>query len=510
MGNCFAAQTGGAGTKQEGHPAQPEFYQPEELIEPMPPPPPLKEEKRMMGQVRPRVPINAWPQEKNEGQARIQGRVMVQENEGGEGELDFETAVVMLMSQFPEASPEQAGAYLAAAMEEEGVWIALKGALKNAVDEMKEEGFVDGEGVKEDGGSGFEGVDPFFLLHDTGEWRDGAELPAGPMHEPWQGGPWLQDFVRGTEGEGSEAMDLADPFSVANVPAGRRNEYGAGALQKLAEEFPRVGMSDIRKTMKANNMRLGASHKALKATMDKAVVEERGGKVEGAGLEGVRLMKRRRCRRDAPPTLPCDLVEAEWEAVLRQYALVQEGVECQLAQEMQEEEYAIERQQIECGCCCGDFSFEGMAQCADGHLFCFRCLQRRVEESTFGSSQATASLPCMDTNGCNEVFPFSEVRRALPGATLDRYEQRQAEESVAQARLENANLVACPFCHLPVEMDDGQTLLACPNTDCGKVASPTFCPTLSLQRHLMLVLWWCRRAAGYARGQAMGSCAAMK
>lgn len=32
-----------------------------------------------------------------------------------------------------------------------------------------------------------------------------------------------------------------------------------------------------------------------------------------------------------------------------------------------------------------------------------------MEESTFGGSKAASSLPCMDTGGCEECFPWSEV-----------------------------------------------------------------------------------------------------
>lgn len=102
---------------------------------------------------------------------------------------------------------------------------------------------------------------------------------------------------------------------------------------------------------------------------------------------------------------------------------------------------------IECGCCCMDYRFEEMVQvkllqklvssylyclsyleytlgvslwsldnqlqslmqCAEGHLFCFTCLRRRIEESTFGGAKASNLLPCMDTSGCEEFFPWSEV-----------------------------------------------------------------------------------------------------
>jgi hypothetical protein len=58
-----------------------------------------------------------------------------------------------------------------------------------------------------------------------------------------------------------------------------------------------------------------------------------------------------------------------------------------------------------------------------------------VEEFTFGGLQTIGPLACMDTEGCTEPFPASEVRRALPAEILSKYEQRQAEDAVARAEL---------------------------------------------------------------------------
>lgn len=109
-----------------------------------------------------------------------------------------------------------------------------------------------------------------------------------------------------------------------------------------------------------------------------------------------------------------------------------------------------------------------MVQCAEGHLFCFTCLRRRVEESTFGGSQACSSLACMDTSGCEEYFPWSEVKRALPSDVFAKYEQRQAEDAVVQAKL--TGLVYCPFCNMPWEVDPGLRVLKCANERCQKAS----------------------------------------
>ena len=125
--------------------------------------------------------------------------------------------------------------------------------------------------------------------------------------------------------------------------------------------------------------------------------------------------------------------------------------------------------QAECGCCFFEFQIENMVQCEEGHRFCFGCLRRQVEGIIYGSFKAPACLPCMHTAyHCQKSIGLSDIRRALPGDVVERYEECQAREAVIEAKLEN--LFYCPFCSIPCEVDKCVQVFDCPNPKCLMVS----------------------------------------
>eukprot|EP00899_Mesostigma_viride_P000830 jgi/Mesvir1/10748/Mv13817-RA.2 len=139
-------------------------------------------------------------------------------------------------------------------------------------------------------------------------------------------------------------------------------------------------------------------------------------------------------------------------------------------------------------CCYSDHLIQQMVECQGAHLFCKTCVKRYVEDVLFGTTRAERGLPCMLAGGsCKASIPRPQLQRALPQELLDRFERRQAEDSLQQARL--AGLARCHACQLAVELDDGMSEFKCPScrqdtcTACGEEAhSPLTCDQFENRR----------------------------
>jgi hypothetical protein len=64
------------------------------------------------------------------------------------------------------------------------------------------------------------------------------------------------------------------------------------------------------------------------------------------------------------------------------------------AEKLNEELATAEGSLMECGCCYGEYAFEALVQCSEGHLFCRTCLQRYCEQTVFGK-HLFPPLPCI-------------------------------------------------------------------------------------------------------------------
>ena len=122
----------------------------------------------------------------------------------------------------------------------------------------------------------------------------------------------------------------------------------------------------------------------------------------------------------------------------------------QLARSINEDEYAQAEALLECECCFGDFTWEDITVCTNGHFFCHECLDRSVKEALYGQggglSREKGSVRCISSvasPACQGFVPSTLLPQVLPTETFDRLEQRLSRDQLQSSGLP---LVHCPTC----------------------------------------------------------------
>lgn len=90
---------------------------------------------------------------------------------------------------------------------------------------------------------------------------------------------------------------------------------------------------------------------------------------------------------------------------------------------------------VECPCCCDEFAIGDMVACRDeGHLFCCGCLEAFAKNQIFGvgnlgvdatTKKPNVELKCFHSDGCNSGFDRACLDKALPRATIEKYDSMQ-------------------------------------------------------------------------------------
>lgn len=258
-------------------------------------------------------------------------------------------------------------------------------------------------------------------------------------------------------------VDLETPPSFASMKDLGDSLYLQWCLHCLSTDFPRVRIAEFRCALKFHTGKLAPAYTAIAAAHQNAIRKEqklppnedfkRLRREKWLPYTGLKLMKVGRQFPADKPDAKCPLFERHLAALHSELSIISAAS-------------WVEADTLECGCCCADVRFEEMVQCADGHLFCFTCLRRSVEESTFGSLPVSGALACLDMTGCDKSIPWSEIKRAVQAELLLKFEQRQANDCVARAKLQG--LVYCPFCNYACELDAGIQALKCPEKSCMK------------------------------------------
>ncbi|XP_041473758.1 uncharacterized protein LOC121422663 [Lytechinus variegatus] len=274
--------------------------------------------------------------------------------------------------------------------------------------------------------------------------------------------------------ENKETEKEIDYLNVDNRRRGifpNYHQYITQGIDLLSNDFVKISKTSLRLVM--NSLNYG-SYVKTKKVLDDAIhadpniqvmmrddtkgsffnVEKDGRKAE------VRLMKKaRKPLHIFTPLHP----ELQKEIDFYKKHIIKETAKAdfEVALKLNEDQYEQEGQMIECGCCYLEVTFENMIQCLEGHLFCQTCLQRYTKEAVYGQGKAT--LSCLE-DGCDSVFPRSQLEKTLTKEILLKYDERVVEESINMADMDN--LLRCPNCNYAAVLDKDHKVFSCP--ECHK------------------------------------------
>ncbi|CAG8522921.1 6090_t:CDS:2 [Funneliformis mosseae] len=135
------------------------------------------------------------------------------------------------------------------------------------------------------------------------------------------------------------------------------------------------------------------------------------------------------------------------EEIQKLYAIKleeQSKADYEIAKQVNFTEYTKNEQLITCGCCYGDYPFEDLTCCNEGHLFCKDCINHLVQEGLFGQGSLRGKqIKCIEPSGCDGYFTDDQLNATLSPDIFKNYLDSLIEHSLKQS---NLSLVQCPFC----------------------------------------------------------------
>ncbi|KAF3903841.1 hypothetical protein AA313_de0209752 [Arthrobotrys entomopaga] len=121
-----------------------------------------------------------------------------------------------------------------------------------------------------------------------------------------------------------------------------------------------------------------------------------------------------------------------------------------VAQALNEKQYEEINGLLECECCFGDYTFEMMAACCQGHLFCHNCVANAAKEGLYGQTTSLVkekgSIRCLSSIAdppCDGYLPLDLISQVLPEEILRAMEDKFIEDDIAHCGMPIAK---CPFC----------------------------------------------------------------
>ncbi|KAL1925586.1 uncharacterized protein VTP21DRAFT_469 [Calcarisporiella thermophila] len=225
----------------------------------------------------------------------------------------------------------------------------------------------------------------------------------------------------------------------------RSPEYEKGARHRLYNDFPNTWKSTIRAVMAENNFDYLRSHAKLS--------ELSHNYWWSPFLNFMRRKHQEVCEMWTPELLmQVDILREQERTRLA-------AADLEFARQLNLDEYQAHSQLIECRCCFGDFPFEDMTFCAEGHLFCVGCIRNLVSEGIFGQGTLRGRpVKCVEGDGCEACIPMSELEKVLLPDMFKAYTNSLVEEEMKHSGLAIVQCAFCIYCEADDNFDPLQSL----------------------------------------------------
>ncbi|CAG8456163.1 5751_t:CDS:2 [Acaulospora morrowiae] len=219
----------------------------------------------------------------------------------------------------------------------------------------------------------------------------------------------------------------------------RSSEYMKAVRYKLYNDYPNTWGSTIKAVLAENNSDYIRSFTKLKDLT-----------TNNWWTPVINLFKRKSYKEMDNPELAEDIKRIQARKLEEQ-----SQVDYEVAKRVNFSEYENNNQLITCGCCYGDYTFEELTCCNEGHLFCKECISRLVQEGLYGQGSLRGKrINCIESDGCEGYFTEDQLEKTLSSDVFRNYIESLVENSLKQA---NLSLVQCPFCSY-CEADDDDPL----------------------------------------------------
>ncbi|KAL7276107.1 hypothetical protein RUND412_000925 [Rhizina undulata] len=244
------------------------------------------------------------------------------------------------------------------------------------------------------------------------------------------------------EGEVARRVVTATTGKLEKWQRFRSEAYKSASTAVLNQEFKGLSKSTIRAVLAEHNFDYLRSRQTL---TDIAAKSWR--------FSFTNFFRRKSNNIPTNPTITntgCEELDAELYAAGQSKRDEQVAQDKDIARLLNEAEHAAASELVECECCFGDYTWDEIVACTEGHFFCNNCLTKSVQEGLYGQGRnlvgekcSIKCLSCAAQPACEAFVPLEVLVNALPADVYQSLEDKTATDSLDKSGLE---LVKCPFC----------------------------------------------------------------